>query len=59
MKNLELTENIIGGGWGCFFAGVGCAATVAATVAAGWSPAAVIPGVAAVATCGGAIYACR
>ena len=58
MKTIEITENIYGGGWGCFFAGLGCGIAIGATGAAGWSPAAVIPGVMAVAACGGAIYAC-
>ena len=58
MKKLENLEKINGGSWGCFFAGLGCGAAVGATIATGWSPACIIPGLRAVAACGGAIYVC-
>jgi hypothetical protein len=58
MKKIINSESIIGGGWGCFFAGLGCGAAVGATIALGWSPAAIIPGLRAVAACGAAVYVC-
>jgi len=58
MKKIDNLEKINGGGWGCFFAGLGCGASIAAAVLVGWTPAVVIPAVRAVAACGGAIYVC-